>query len=81
MKYLKKLERKLFLIFKFYQPAFKKVFNLVKKTNFTEFKQPPDLAASQYQYWARPIAIFRSVLIQSYDHVTFTLSSLNASLS
>ena len=51
----------------------------------------PNRTASQYQYWAPQIASLISVLIQSYDHVTFYTcqykckswprrASLNASL-
>ena len=51
----------------------------------------PYRTASQHQYWARQIANLLSVLIQSYDHITFyncqykckswpRRASLNASL-
>ena len=58
---------------------------------YSTFQIIPDWTASQDQYWARQIASLISVLIQSYDHVTFYTcqskckswprrASLNASL-
>ena len=40
-------------------------------TIFVGQKSPRAKRQSQYQYWARLIASFVSVLIQGYDHVTF----------